>query len=211
MSTLGAMKADIARDLGNSNLALEIADAINRAIKFYQGYLFWFNESRTYTFSTVVGQVYYGSSDDSDIPLIRSLEGIILERTDGQDYPLRKMGVQELEILTDPSSSSGEPYAYSYYANEIGVCDKPDAVYNLRMFGNFAAAAPGADDEPNNPWMLNAYNLIRSRASYDLAFYKLRNYTLAEVHLKAANGELQNILDETVRRLRRGTVKAMSF
>lgn len=209
MTTLTALKADIARDLGNSNLTTEIADAINRAIKFYQGHLFWFNESRSYTFVTVAGQVYYTSSDDSDIPLIRKLDGIILERSDGQDFPLRPMDIGQLEVLTDSGSSQGEPYAYSYYANTIGICNKPDAVYTLRLFGNFAVAAPASDGESDNAWMLYAYNLIRSRASYDVAFYKMRNYTLADIHMKAAEGELTNILNETVRRARRGTVKPM--
>jgi hypothetical protein len=207
MTTLALLKSTIARDLGTSSRTTEIASAIGRAIKKHQKEHFWFNESRSATFTTIVDQVYYSVTDNADIGLIRKLEGLVIE-TASHDYPLSVVPHLELELYTDANSSSGEPSNYCYYDQKIGVYPKPDDAYTIRMFGVFALAEPANDAEADNAWMVEGFNLIRATAEVDL-FYGMRNPRAAGDSEAMESRELKSLRTETRVRLQTGRVKTM--
>lgn len=67
MTTLAALKAEIADDLDRPDLATAIASEINKAIGFHQNSRFYFNETRDCVIATVDGQRIYSSEDVSGV------------------------------------------------------------------------------------------------------------------------------------------------
>lgn len=210
MTTLATMKAEIADDLTRSDLDAAIASAITSAIRFYQSRRFYFNESRDLTFSTVIGQARYATADDADIPKFITLDGVFAA-VNGHNRELCPMGVQSFEILNDNSASTGEPYSYCYYNVGFGLYPVPNAVYVIRPIGHVLKDAPAADTEADNVWMTDAYQLIRRRASADVALTKMRNTGLAQVLALAGDSELERLEEETSRRKATGRIQATSF
>lgn len=164
MTTLGTMKAEIADDLGRSNLTSQIASAISSAIDHYKSRRFWFNSVRSATFATVAAQSTYSSSDDSDIPLMAKVDRITLADSGGIIYVLDRISPDEMEELLDSSASSGRPECWTWIEDTFRFHPVPDAVYTVRLTGVYEKAAPADDTEANNVWMTKAYELIRCRA-----------------------------------------------
>lgn len=210
MSTLTDLKADIADDLQRSDLTDAIADAISRAIRHYQAEHFYFNESRDKTFSCVVGQTWYTGSDDADIPLFTDIDMVHI--TIGSNrYQLREYDIQRFEILTDGNASNGQPYAYTYYNQSIGLYVPPDDTYTVRIIGAYKAPEPATDGETDNVWMTEAYQLIRSHATSDVAARKIRNFELAAASAQGRDIELNRIRQETARRVKTNRVTPNRF
>lgn len=164
MTTLGTMKAEIADDLGRSNLTAQIASAIASAIDHYKSRRFWFNSVRSATFVTVAAQSTYSVSDDADIPLMAKVDRVTLTDSGGIIYNLDRIDPGEMEDLLDASASSGRPESWTWIEDTFRFHPIPDAVYTIRLTGVYEKAAPASDDEANNVWMTKAYELIRSRA-----------------------------------------------
>lgn len=210
MTTLAIMKADVADDLTRSDLSTQIADAITRAITFYQVKRFYFNETRDLTFDTVIGQSRYATADDADIPKFITLDGVFAT-VNGQNRQLCPMGVQSFEVLNDNSASTGEPYSYCYFNVGFGLYPIPGAVYTIRPIGHVMKDAPASDAETGNVWMTEAYQLIRRRAAADVALTKMRNFSLAQAFAMAGDTELDRLVEETSRRKATGKIQATSF
>jgi hypothetical protein len=176
MPTLGEMKAHIADDLDDtsSTYATQIARAITRAIEHYKKTRFAFNESRTIEITTVIDQSVYAEADDTDIPAIIKMDGVFLIDLNGQITSMQSMTPQEMEILIDNSASSGEPYAYSYYAKTLRVYPIPDAAYTIRIQAWYRLDAPSLDAD-ENAWTEEAYDLIKSRALFYVATHSLQD------------------------------------
>jgi hypothetical protein len=210
MTTLATLKADIADDLARSDLSTQIADAINRAITFYQNQRFWFNETRDETFSTVAAQARYSSSDDPAIPEFVTLDALITTVA-GQNRILKQADPVEFELLQDNSASQGEPYCFTYYDITIGLYPIPDDAYTVRMMGHIRKAAPATDDEADNVWMTHGYQLIRSRATAELAMRKTRDFSLAQAMQIAEGQEFTRLKAETSQRIATGQIRATCF
>jgi hypothetical protein len=210
MTTLTILKADILDDLARSDLVSATADAITRAIKFYQPTRFYFNESRDLTFSTVAAQSRYSSSDDADIPYFYALDGVFIT-VSGQNRALKPIDVSEFEFLTDNSAASGEPYAYCRFAQGFGLYPVPDDAYTVRPIGHVLKAEPATDGEANNVWMTEAYQLIRATAIADLASYKMRDYELAQAMAMVADQQLGVLRRATSQRKATGCIRPTVF
>ena len=205
MSTLATLKADIAEDLDRTDLTSAIASEINNAIRFYQPRKFYFNESRGKTITTVADQTWYTSSDDADIGLIKQIDGVIIE-TSTYDRRLDWLDPQALEVSTDANSASQEPDYWTYYNQQIGFYPVPDGAYTMRLFGTFSVAAPASDGEADNPWMTEAYDLIRHRVLSKLYLLKIKELEIAAVLRSVEEEELKRIVQETGRRQSTGKV-----
>lgn len=210
MSTLTTLKADIASDFKRSDLTTDIAAAISRAIRHYQAEHFYFNETRDKTFNCVVDQIWYGGDDDADIPLFTDIDTMHITINTNR-YRLRHFAIEDFEILTDGNATSGQPYAYTYYNQEIGLFVPPNDTYEVRIIGGFKAPEPATDGEANNVWMTEAYNLIRDRARADVAARKVRNMEMAQIAKLGEQEELDRIRKETARRVKTNRVKPVSF
>lgn len=169
MSTLTALKAEIANDLARSDLTSEIATAITAAIGFYKTTRMWFNETRSSTFLTVDGQSAYTSSDDADIPLWFAIDNVYLVDSSSNVRQLRWIDPDEMEMLiTGASPSEGEPTRWTYFEKSFRLYPVPGAVYTIRPKGAIEKAAPASDGEASNVWMTDGYQLIKFRAKSQL-------------------------------------------
>jgi hypothetical protein len=210
MATLADMKARVADELARGDLTSQIASAIADAIAFYQDKRFFFNESRDITFSTVVGQQWYGAADNPNIPGLYFID--YLTMTVGNvvsDVP--RMQPEDLEILTMTGTQQGEPYAYTYYNEQIRLYPVPSQVWPMRLGAHIAVAAPAGDGEAGNPWMTVAEKLIRSRTKYELAINWLKDTDLAQTMTAAVTEAFDELKGRTNRQTGRGVIRAMQF
>lgn len=199
MSTLTLLKAEIADDLARSDLTSAIATEISNSIKFYQAEHFYFNETRDKTFTTVADQTWYSSSDDADIPLFTDIDFIHITISSNR-YELDRIPIGRFEILTDSNSTSGQPYLYAHYNRQIGLYNTPDSAYTVRIIGAYQTAEPVTDGETDNPWMVEAYQLIRARSLANLCDFKIKDYERADKMRVREASELERIFRETDRR-----------
>lgn len=178
MTTLTIMKARIATELRRSNITSQIADAIATAVEAYEDRRFYFNETRAFTFVTVADQEFYSSSDDPDLGNILKFDYIKLMVGD-QPYTLKPATPEHIENLSQNGTSTGQPLAYCWYGEQLRLYPIPSIVYTVRIGAKKKVAAPATDGEADNPWMVKAERLIRSRAKWELATHVLRDPKLA--------------------------------
>jgi hypothetical protein len=210
MATQADMKTRIADELARGDLTSQIASAIGDAIAFYQDKRFWFNESRDVVFNTVAGQQWYGAADNQNIPALYFIDYVTM--TVGNvvsDVP--RMEPEDLEILTMTGTQQGEPYAYTYYNQQIRLFPVPSQVWPVRVGAHVTAAAPASDGETGNPWMTFAEKLIRSRAKYELAINWLKDIELAQTMTAAVTEAFDELKGRTNRQTGRGVIRAMQF
>jgi hypothetical protein len=188
--TLGGLKSIIADDLARSDLTTQIDDAITTAITNLKVKRFYFNETRTATFDTVADQATYTSSDDADIPLMLTLDGLTLEDSDGNrfDLGLPIDPVQMQLLQASAGAASGQPVEYTYFDQGFTFYPIPDGVYTITPIGHIEVAAPATDGEADNVWMTKAFELVRSEAKAYLQTHVIKNDAEAAKMVDAAQG-----------------------
>jgi hypothetical protein len=202
MSTLGTLKAEIASDLDRTDLTAAIASAITSAISHYQRTRFYFNELTTVTFSTVDGRESYDVGDAAAIPYAVQIDQAQIT-VSGQIRVMARRNYLELAALYDTSASEGEPTNWSYYDQTVWLYPIPGAVYSVKLIGLFRVDAPASDGEAGNPWMTEAYELIRCRAKAYLGIHRTRDPELVQMMQMAEADALRRLVAETG--LRNGT------
>lgn len=219
MTTLGALKAEIAGDLVRSDLANEVASAIASAITFYKTTRFFFNETRTTTFTSVAAQSDYTAADNANIPLFFAIDDIYVQAGSATPIPMAKTDPDEIEFLIGGGAgSSGQPFRWSWFAKALRFYPIPaDTSFTFRVIGAREFAAPASDDEVDNVWMTDGYELIRCRAKGLLFLHVIKNADQAAIMLgQDGNGGAAGMAKSTLRRAttdRRGSgrIKATSF
>jgi hypothetical protein len=213
MTTLATLKAQIADDLDRSDGSIDtaIATEITNAIRHYQRFTFYWNgDIRDVTFSTVASQTAYGATDAAAIPYAIKID-LAHITVSGQRYELSRRNYLELETLYDTTAASGEPYEYAYYDQQVWLYPIPNAAYTVRLLGLFRVDAPASDAEAGNPWMTEAFELIRCRAKVYLAAHKLRDPELAATMQAAEEDALRQLRKETALRSGTGNIVSTRF
>lgn len=212
MSTLAVMKARIADELGRSDLTSQIAYAISDAIEAYQDERFHFNETRAITFSTVAEQEFYDSDDAAALATVNAFDYVVLYIS-GMPYPLRNELPDEIELLAQSGTGTGQPHSYCWYGDQLRLYPIPTDVWTVRVGASIKAAAPANDGETGNPWMTHAARLIRSRAKLELATHVLLDNDLGQ-NMSAATQEAFDQLKSKTNQLTqidKGRVVPMHF
>lgn len=207
MTTLAALKADIADDLDDTGLTSAIATAITRAIEFYQPTLFWFNKARDVEFSTIIDQEFYSATDDADIGRIVKIDKVVVEKTGSKTTLLR---VPNLD-LEGNNSNSGDPAYFAWFNDQIRLYPKPNSVETVRVTGQVKMPEPASDSETNNVWMIHCYNLIRAHAKADICANKTRDFEMAQACEVIAGKELARLDKLTVKKLGTGHVRPTEY
>jgi len=179
MTTLGTMKARIATELRRTNIAPQIAHAIETAIEAYQHERFAFNESREIDFSTVAGQEFYDAADDEALGRLARIDYVVSE-IGSTYYTLTAMAPERIEQLNGTGTFTGQPLSYCYYQGQLRIYPVPADVYSIRIGAQVTITAPATDDEAGNPWMITAERLIRCRAKYELYEHVLSDDRMAD-------------------------------
>lgn len=162
MGTYLDLQTAIATDLTRSELGDQIKSAILDAVEHYETDRFYFNVTRSLTFSTVVGQAAYGASDLAQIPYIIGLDALFLIDS-GRPYALDKYEADEFEWLQSTSTGNGRPCAYTYIDSQILLWPAPVAVYTIRPHMHYKLTELSADSD-TNAWTTDAEQLIRCHA-----------------------------------------------
>lgn len=219
MTTLSVMRERIAQetrrkayDNVGTVYQTAIGDAINTAIDAYIDERTWFNETRSSTFSTVADQEFYSSVDDADIGRIIKIDYVKLQVGDSvfdlmPDFP------SEIESAANNATATGQPGWWLFYDEQIRLYPVPSDVWTVRVAGVYKVTAPATADEANNPWMVEAERLIRSRAKYELALHVLRDMELAQTMASAVTEALEQLRRRTNKLTQRdnGRVRPMDF
>lgn len=198
MTTLADLKARIRTDIFREDLDDQIAESIGDAIRYYQRKRFFFNERRDVTFLTIPGQIWYGEDVTGTV---LSLDDAFYVRQDSDVSQIRRTDTTNFAYLTDASASRGEPFVYAYYGQDIGLYPIPDQAYTVRLIGQFKLNAPATDDEPDNAWMNEGFELIRCRAKAYLYGHVIQDVQSASVFNGMERDELQSLMSETTRRV----------
>lgn len=212
MTTLATMKARIATELRRSDLTAQIAEAITTAIKAYEHERFYWNESRENTFPTVADQQNYGSTDAAFIGNITKIDYVYLLVGD-TSHKLIATTLDEMENVISAATSAGQPSEYAWYDEQLWLYPTPPEVWTVRVGAVLDIAEPATDGELNNPWMVKAERLIRSRAKNELFLHVLRDFEMAQAMALAVDEAERQLFVRTTRQTKTGggRVKAMDF
>ncbi len=166
-NTLGDMLdriADETRYTGSAERTI-FGLCIQDAIAHYEVERFWWNEARALTFNTVANQRNYTSSDAANIPYILEFDIVTLARSASDIYALEKQDWVDDEAYNADGTTTGQPFRYSYFSQQIWLDPVPDAAYAVRVAGLFKLAALAADAD-TNAWVTlgEGEELIRNHA-----------------------------------------------
>jgi hypothetical protein len=201
----------IADDLARGDLSPQIGAAITQAIEYYRTENFWWQQTRTIEFDTVIG-IYSYSTDP--INSIAQIDEVFNFDSGGTIYGVDRMDPMELDSLVEDSgASTGRPIWYSYYEETFRLYPIPDAVYTIRINGLIERPAPASDAEAGNYWMLPAYaqELIRCRAKFYLYAHTIQAPEKAAAFGALADMELARLRRETSQRTATGQIQPTSF
>lgn len=167
------MRTRIVTDLSRDDIASDVTDAINRAIKHYESEPFWFKETND-TFSTVASQKAYDSSDGvaTDIEEIH-----YAEITLGDDFELTRRDMSWIEQRDN--DNTGDPTVYALWQGEIWLYPTPNQVRTVTLYYTKSYAALSADADTND-WLTEAEDLIEARARWWLCKRKLKMFPQAQ-------------------------------
>lgn len=211
--TLAGLVAQIEDDLARSDLNTQVRTAIETTVNNLKVKRFWFNETRTATFVTVADQSTYTSSDDTDIPLMLTLDGLTLEDSDGNRFDLGEpIDPVKMHILLGTGSATGQPVEYTYFDQSFVFYPIPDAVYTITPIGHIEVAMPTGDDTADNVWMTKAFELIRSEAKAYLYTHTIKNAPdKAAAMVDAAQGAENSLNRATSLRRASGRIRPTSW
>lgn len=173
----GSIQARIADEITRSDLTSQIKLAILSAVAFYSRKNFYFNETRSDTFSTVASQEFYTSSDAAFIATMYEIESIVLTLSTSWRFPLQRQAWETLEEWSINSTlTSSQPESYAYYGQQLRLYPIPNGVYSCRVSGTkLLTPSPLSADADTNAWMTDAEELIRARAKADININVIRD------------------------------------
>lgn len=208
MTTRAIMLAEMADDMERSDSSA-FTNKINAAIRHYSPKRFWFNESRSVTFSTVASTDTYAFSTIGTE--FYKIDGIYVTIAAGDVRELQRVDYSYLERTASADTTTGEPDVYAYINRAIRLWRNPDAVYSTRILGHVKLAAPATDDEADNLWMTEAYDLIMCRAKAELYAHRYEDPNNAAVMQQAEASALRRLLGNTTDKVQAGYLEMTEF
>jgi len=211
MSDRATMLAEMAEDMLRSDTTL-FTNKINAAIRHYQPRRFFFNESRSVTFNTVASTDVYRFGTGLEITTeFYRLDSVFITIAAQDVRELERVNYVDLEALAGNDTNTGEPSQYAFINKAIRLWANPDAIYSTRLTGHIKAAAPASDDEADNPWMVEAYDLIMSRAKAELYAHSYEDPNNAAIMQQAEASALRSLQDATHDKVSTGYLEATDF
>lgn len=206
MSDYGTMQTRIQTELNRSDLSSEIRDAIKTSINHHESERFYFMEARS-TLDTVTDQEYYALPTNFQEPDILSCT------FNGYKYKLRPQTFNVIEEKQANTSWTGEPKEYCIYSSQLRLYPVPDDAYRLEL-GYVKKLSDLSATGDTNAWMVDAEELIRTRAKVDLLENRIRGsesfQEAAQLRIREAQA-LSQLRLETNRRRATGRLKPTRF
>lgn len=214
IGTFGNLMTQIADELDDTQgeYTSQIQNACFQAIRWCEREVYYFNETRDQTFSTVAGQEWYTASDNANIPTLVRIQEAYCERQDGRRTRMNRANPVELEILSDNAASRGEPYAWTYFGQRIRIYPIPDLeTYTIRLQLGPYRLATISDQADSNAWTTEAFDMVKARAKYILYKDILKDAALAAEALNDYMEQHLALKAETSRRNASGCIQATTF
>jgi hypothetical protein len=192
----------IASDLRRSDLTTEVTNAIDNAIRDYGSERFYFNETRSYTFTLTTGTDEYtlatvGSVEEFvKIDWLRIQVGAVWVRLDRIDAD----NMEELHA----QSLTGQPYCWTVYEDKLRLFPTPAQDYPIKIAGHYRLLSVSGGGV--NAWITVAGNLIRYSALRRLYAFPVKNVQAAQGAGVMEQDELVYLRRETDRRKRKGAM-----
>lgn len=94
-------------------------------------------------------------------------------------FEMTRLEPKDIDLLTQSGTQKGQPYAYTYFNEQIRFYPVPSAAYPVIIGAHEIIAAPTSLSQTGNRWMTDGERLIRCRAIYELALHYLKDDVLA--------------------------------
>ena len=161
---------------------------INEAIKAHQKDAFWFNQ-QLWERNTEAAKEFYA------LPL-EYVAGLTVSIA----TPRRKLRSISNDTMEgwEPRENA-MPTHFALFANQYRLFPIPDAVYVLRLWG-VRSYEPLAADDDTNPWLQNAFELIREAAKARVFYSMLHDQENAAIAQNNAVSARADLMAETRRR-----------
>lgn len=214
MTTLADLSSAIAEDIDDTTgeYGAQITTAIQAAQRYCERTTYYFNETRDVTFATVSGQEWYGAAANANIPTLIRLEAVFSEDAAGQSVRLRRETPGELELLSDNSATTGEPYLWTYFNQKIRLYPIPGAaVFTIRLQLGLYRLAPLVSPSDTNAWLSEAYDLMKARSKYILYKDTIKDAALAMEALNDWRDQDEALAGETASRAGTGKILPTQF
>lgn len=213
MTLLSDLTADIADDIDDTtgNYGPQILKAVQGAQRFCDGSEYYFNETRDVTFVTVALQQWYGAAANANIPTLIRIQAAYYVDTSGNVILMRREEPEEIEILSGNGAAQGQPYAWTYFNQQIRLYPIPNAVYTVRLQLGPYRLTTLVSPTDNNAWLDEAYDMIKARAKYILYKNSLKDANLAMEALNDWKEQDDALTTETSKRSGSGRICATRF
>lgn len=198
MTNFITLKSDVAVALVRTDLTSTIEKEINAAIKDYSKTRFWFNETRSETFTTVIDQEFYGAAANPDIPNMVRIDDVFVYQNNTPSRLTRRDN-SELEWLSSSIVSSGLPIDYCFIEKQIRIYPRPNAAYPMRVTG-FVIPPNLVADADTNVFTENAFDLIKFSTLRRVLRFPMRNFEAAAEAAADEQRHLSLLKQETILR-----------
>jgi len=199
MGTYGDMQSRIADELARSDLTSQIQKAVESAIDYYTGTRFWFTEGE-FTVNTVASTASYA------LPTGLEEVDVATATVSSNRYEIDPESYEWIRDNLPLTTMTGRPTKYAIFEEYLWIYPVPDAVYVMTFSGTKTIAVP-ANSGTSNEWTVEAEQLIRHRAKWDLFFNIIRNDKEASKMQAAEQMFYQILMKRTAGRISSGKLK----
>lgn len=208
MTTRADMIDEMESDMERSD-SDAFVNKINAAIRHYQPKRFWFNESRAVTFNMVAATDAYSFATIGTE--FYKIDGVFVTIASGDVREMVRVDYASLEATADADTTTGEPSVYAYIARGLRFWRSPDDAYAARLVGHMKLPAPESNDEADNLWMTEAYDLIMCRAKAELYAHRYEDPNNALIMRQAEKDALDRLAGATDDKVSAGRLEPTEF
>ena len=209
MATLAQIRSTVSRksqDPNNTSRSASVVDdEINRSIRYYSNYRFWFNEDLA-TITLVSGQQLV-----PDIPtdLVSELQVNGLMLIDDQ-IKIDLLKLPPDDFFERDDDQTGRPYFYTYRDNEYLLLPTPNEAYSL-VFRYLKTYADMTLDADTNDFTTYAEDLIMLHTLKNIYAEDKNDPEFAAAFAELERSELKALKERTDNRNGSGTLQSRSI
>lgn len=213
MATLGDLKQRVITETLRDDLADDMAASldllIQKSIEHYAAVRWWFNERRILlTTSPGVDNVPWPADD---VNSLRVIDGLYLELSGGNRWPISPRSIIEWEALSQPGAMTGQPLHYLVANDVIKLWPVPSTNWTLALDGLFDVTPLLKADTDSNFWTNQGSDLIVAQVKIRL-YRDFLSATVQDSRLVNAitqeDAAYSRLRSESSRRTATGRVKA---
>jgi hypothetical protein len=168
------------------------------AIKYYDGYRFYFNQrTLSVTFSATNAYAFASLvSNETDLQNTREIDNVRVIHN-GQEFVLEKTSWQEFYDLDHLATSSTIPDLWSVYNRQLYIYPTPQGSISAQVDAHVVLKQLNGSTIVENSWLTTGEELIRSRACRMICLRKLDDFEKGNQYLQLEAEALRSLKHET--------------